>query len=111
MAQVGIRKIDCVSLPWKSLEVCLRKIGRQLIHMGGILRLAPEDVRPMSKGFYGDECHPGVECLVQQVSKIQTYYGCKTNIGLKMGASLELLMVGLGVTAQLLQESFKKHKY
>ena len=35
--------------------------------------------------------------MVQQVSKIQTPYGCKTNMGLNMSASLELLIVELGV--------------
>ena len=44
------------------------------------------------------------------MSKIQTHYGCRTNTGLKMSASLELLIVELGVSAQPLQESFKKYK-
>ena len=103
--------IGCVASPWKLLEVCLSKIWWQLIPMGGIIRTAPREVRQMSKGFYGAGCpHPGVECLVQQVSKFQTHYGCKTNMGLKMSASLELLIVELGVSAQPLQESFKKYK-
>ena len=79
--------------------------------MGGILKSAPRDVRQMSKKFYGAGCpHTGVEYSVQQVSKIQTHDGCKTNIGLKMSASLELLIVELGVSVQLLQKSFKKYK-
>ena len=65
----------------------------------------------MSKGFYGAGCpHPGVECFIQQVNKIQTHYGCKSTMGLTMSASLELLIVELGVLAQPLQESFKKYK-
>ena len=103
-------RTGCVSLPWKLLEVCLREIWWQLIPMEGIIRSAPRDVRSMSKGFYGAGCpHPGVECVVQQVSKIQTHYGCKTNMGLKMSVSLELLIVELGVSAQPMQESFKKY--
>ena len=47
---------------------------------------------------------------MQQVSKIQTPYGCKTNMGLEMSTSLELLIVELGMSAQPLQESFKKYK-
>ena len=66
----------------------------QLIPMGGIIRSAPTEMRQISKGFYGAGCpHPGIECLVQQVSKIQTRYGCKTNMGLKKSVSLELLAV------------------
>ena len=77
--------------------------------MGGIIRSAPREVRQMSKGFYGAGCpHPGVECLVQQVSKIQTHYGCKTNIGLKMSAPLSVSRIG-GVRAAA-AESFKKYK-
>ena len=56
--------ISCVSAPWKTLSVCLRKIWWQLTPMGGILRSAPRGVRQMSKGFYGAGCsHPGVECF------------------------------------------------
>ena len=79
--------------------------------MGGIIRSAPRGVRQMSKGFYGAGCpHPGVECFVQQINKIQTHYGCKSSMGLKMSVSLELLIVELGISAQPLQESFKKYK-
>ena len=60
------------------------------------IRLAPRGVRQMSKGYYGAGCtHPGVECLVQRMSKIQTHYACKTNMGLKISASLKLLIVDL----------------
>ena len=65
----------------------------------------------MSKGFYSAGCpHPGVECFAQQVNKIQTHYGCKSNMGLKMSVSLELLIVELGVSAEPLQESIKRYK-
>ena len=40
-----------------------------------------------------------VECLVQQVSKNQTNYSSKINLGRKMSASLEMLVVKLGVVA------------
>ena len=103
--------IGCVSTPRKTLERCLGKIWWQLIPMGGIIRSTPREVRHMSKGFYAaGGPHPGVECLVQQVNKIQTHYGCKKNIGLKMNAILELLVVEVGVSAQPLQELFKKYK-
>ena len=49
--------------------------------MGGIIRSAPREARQTSKCFYGAGCtYPGVEYLVQQVSKIQTYYGCKIDM-------------------------------
>ena len=79
--------------------------------MGGIIRPAPRGVRQMSKGFYGAGCpHPGVECFVQKINKIQTHYGCKSSMGLKTSVSLELLIVELGISAQPLQESYKWYK-
>ena len=36
------------------------------------------------------------------------YYGCKTNIGLKMQLSLELLTLEMGILSQHLQESYKR---
>ena len=44
------------------------------------------------------------------MSKIQQHYGCKTKMGLKMSASLELPIVEFGMSAQPLQESLKKYK-
>jgi hypothetical protein len=37
------------------------------------------------------------------------HYGCQSNLGLEMKASLELLILELGVTSQPLQESYKKY--
>ena len=52
--------------------------------MGGIIRSTPRDIQLTSKRFYGaGHPHPGVECVAQQVSKIQTHYSCKTNMRLK----------------------------
>ena len=95
--------IGCISLPWKLSEVCLRKIWWQLIPMGGIIRLVPRDVRQINTWLYGAGCpHPGVTCVVQKVSNIQTHCCCKTNMGLKMSASLELLIIEVGGSAQSL---------
>ena len=88
------------SSPWKFLPVCLQKIWWQLIPIGGVIRSAPRDVRYMSKGFYRAGCpHPGVDCFVQKINKVSAHYGFKTNMGLKMGASLELLIVEMKVSA------------
>ena len=66
----------------------------------------------MSKGFYGAGCpHPGVECFVQHIQKLQAHYVCDSNLGLKMIVSIEMLIVELGVSVQPFQESFKKYKY
>ena len=77
----------------------------QLLPLGGVIRLAPRDLRQMSKGFYGAGCpHPGVECFIQQIQKLQAHYGCDSNLGLKISVSIEMLIVELGVLVQPFQE-------
>ena len=73
--------------------------------------MAPREIRQTSKGFYGAGIpHPGVECFVQQIKKLQAHYGCDSNLGLKMSVSIEMLIVELVVSVQSFQESFKKYK-
>jgi hypothetical protein len=36
--------------------------------------------------------HPGVECLVAQITKLLIHYGCLSGLGLKMSLSMELLI-------------------
>ena len=63
----------------------------------------------MSRGFYGVGCpHPGVECFVQQINKLQAHYDCDSNLGLKVSVSIEMMIVELGISAQPFHESFLK---
>ena len=65
------------------------------------IRLAPSDLRQLSSGFFGVGCpHLGVECLIQQVAKLHTHYGCRSNMGLKLKVSLETMAVEMGVLSQ-----------
>ena len=65
----------------------------------------------MSRGFYGVGCrHPGVECFLQQASKLQAHYGCDSDLGLKVSTSIEMLIAEMGISAQPIQESFLKYK-
>ena len=69
--------------------------------MGGLIRSAPRDVRNTDIGFYGAGCpHVGIECMVAQVNKLLMHYGCPSNDGLKLKASLELMMIELGLGDQ-----------
>ena len=75
--------------------------------MGGLVQSAPRQIRDTSIGFYGAGCpHVGVECLIAQLNKLLMHYGCKSNTGLKLKLSLECIMVELGLSGQLCQESF-----
>ena len=88
-----------VIAPWKDLVLIFKKIWWQLIPMGGVIRSGHRDLRQLSRGFYGIGCpHPGVECFVQQMNKLQAHYGYKFNLGLKLNVSLNLLIVKLGTS-------------
>ena len=43
--------------------------------------------------------HVGVECLVAQANKMLMHYGCPSNNGLKLQASLEYLMIAWDVSS------------
>ena len=45
--------------------------------------------------------------MVEQLKKLLIHYGCITSGGLKMQLSLELLTLEIGISSQLLQESYK----
>ena len=47
---------------------------------------------------------------MQQIKKLQEHYGFDSNLGLKMSVSIKMLIVGLGVSVQPFQESFKRYK-
>ena len=47
--------------------------------------------------------------MIQQVAKLHTHYGYRSNMGLKLKVSLETMAVEMGVLSQPLQQSFKKY--
>ncbi len=71
--------------------------------------MAPTDLRQLDRGFYGIGPHPGVECLIGQVTKFLIHYGCKSGLGIEMQVTMELLITELGISWQLLQESFETY--
>jgi hypothetical protein len=92
---------------WEELDSCLQCVYWQLAPKGGVRRLAPTILRQLDRGFYGTGCpHPGVECLVAQITKLLIHYGCHSGLGLEMSVSMELLITELGVSAQPLCKSF-----
>jgi hypothetical protein len=64
-------------------------------------------LRQLDRGFYGIGCpHPGVECLIRQITKLLVHYGCKSGLGIELQVTMELLITELGLSPQPLQESF-----
>ena len=47
--------------------------------------------------------------MIAQVSKLLTHFGCRSGVGIQLQASMELLILEMGLTAQPLQESYKKY--
>jgi hypothetical protein len=96
--------------PWEELDSCLQPVNWQLVPKGGVRRSAPALLRQLDRGFYSMGCpHPGVECLVAQITKLLIHCGCRSSLGLKMSVSMELLITELGISAQLLCKSFLKY--
>jgi hypothetical protein len=70
-----------------------------------VRRSAPVALRQLDRGFYGiGYPHPGVECLIEQVTKLLIHYGCKSSLGIELQVSMELLITELGISQQPLQE-------
>ncbi len=92
---------------WDDLEYCLKRVYWQVVPKGGVRGLAPVTLHQLSRGFYGMGCpHPGVEYFLAQITKLLIHYGCRSGLGIQMQVSMELLITELGLSAQLLQESY-----
>jgi hypothetical protein len=66
----------------------------------------------MRHSFYGmGYPHPGMECFMKHIKKLQAHYSCNSNLGLKMSASIKMMIVELEIVVQPFQESFTKYKY
>jgi hypothetical protein len=64
-------------------------------------------LRQLDKGFDSIGCpHPGVECLIAQLTKLMVHYGCRSGVGLQLQVSMEMMIIELGLSLQPLQESF-----
>jgi hypothetical protein len=98
------------SASWNELEGCLQRVYRQLVGRGGVRRTAPVELRQLDQGFFGIGCsHPGVECLVAQLTKLLVHYGCRSGVGIQMQVSTEVMLTELGLLPQPFQESFVNH--
>jgi hypothetical protein len=64
----------------------------------------------MGRGFYEISLpHPGVECFVAQINKLLIHYGCSSGLGIHMQASMEMLIIEGGISAQILAEPFSRY--
>jgi hypothetical protein len=72
--------------------------------------MAQDTLRHLDQEFYGIGCpHPGVECLVAQLTKLLVYYGCRLGLGIQMSVTMEVLLPELGMSPQPLQTSYPEY--
>lgn len=97
---------------FEELSECLQNIYWQIVPLGGLRSSVKREIRQLGTGFYGGGCpHPGIECSVTQLNKLLMHYGCNTAVGLKLQASMEFLILELGISTQPLQLDFDTHKF
>ncbi len=96
---------------WEELDQCLRRVYWQLVPRGGVRGTAAVPLRQLDSGFYGIGCpHPGVECLVGQISKLLVHYGCQSGLGIQLQVTMELFLTEFGISAQPLQEPYERYE-
>jgi hypothetical protein len=89
------------------LEEVLMPLYGKMLPLGGIVSKANWGVRQLDRGFYGAGFpHPGVEATIEQSNKLLMHYRCRSALGTKLQASLELLVLDLGISFQPLQVSY-----
>jgi hypothetical protein len=79
-----------------------------LLPICGIRRSVHKDLWQMECRFYG--CgfpHPDVKCLIAQLNKLLTNYGCISGLGIHLQSSMELMIVEGGVLMQILSQPFQ----
>jgi hypothetical protein len=53
---------------------------------------------------------PSVECAVEQINKLLMHYGCRMVVGLSLQASLEFLIVELGLLTQPFNSNYSRYE-
>jgi hypothetical protein len=96
--------------PFDVLKECLMRRYFELLPICSIRRSVSREIRQIDRGFYGISFpHPGVECMVAQISKLLTHCGSSSGLGIHMQASMELLVTEGGVSTQILVEPFARY--
>ena len=90
-----------VSASYKDLSECLTKTYYRIHPQERIKRSALRGIRQLDLGFCGVDCpHPAIECLIAQLNKLMMHYGSQSCLKLEMQASVELLVIELGLSIQ-----------
>ena len=102
--------ISSITSGFQELDECMMRQYYDLLPISGIRRSVRKELRQLDRGFYG--CgfpHPGVECMVGQISKLLTNYGCPSGLGQHLQTSMELLVIEAGVSSQILSMEYERY--
>ena len=93
-----------------TLGNCLLPQYYKLLPLGGIRRSVRKGLHQMDKALYGLGCpHPGVDCLIQQVSSLLMHYGSNTVVGKMLHILMELMMIKLGMGTEPFWLDYSKY--
>jgi hypothetical protein len=96
-----------ITANFATMSTALHNQYYQLLPLGGLRRSVRTEVRYLGKWFFGSGCpHMGVECLVGQLEKLLTHYGCQTVVGKLLQSSMEMFIIELGMSRQPFRENF-----
>ncbi len=99
-----------IAAPFAQLATCPDGPHHQLLPYGGVIRTCKKAIRQINQGFYGVGLpHMSVENMIKCSDKLLMHYGCNTSIGLKLQASMEALIIELGMSLQPLGVKYKTH--
>jgi hypothetical protein len=93
---------------FQELDKALSRQYYQILPLGGIVRTTIVESRTIDAGFYGvGQPNLGIKALILMANKLLMHYGGNTATGKIMQSSYSLLFVEVGLSFQLLQESYE----
>ena len=102
--------ISSITASLADLDQCMMKTYYSMLAIGGVRRSIRKELRQLDRGFYGCGLpHPGIECLIAQINKLLTNYGCNTGFGIHLQTSMELMVIEGGISNQLLAQPFPRY--
>ncbi len=75
--------ISSVRAPFDALSECLQQKWHEILPHGSVQWTSLHILRQLDPGFYGVGLpHPGIDCLLAQMTKLLTHYGNKSGVGI-----------------------------
>jgi hypothetical protein len=88
----------------------MHKVYFRLTPLGGLIRSAKREIRYLDSGFYGlGYPHWGIETLIEAYKKFYVHYGTTSVLGIQLQATVENLVIELGVSSQPFLQSFQRY--